>query len=57
VANKLLTPPLVPDTPMTLDALKAQAYDCLVQIERWQAKLRAANEAIANYKPEKDTNA
>jgi hypothetical protein len=38
--------PLLP----TLDALKARAYDCVVQIESWQAKLRAINSAIANYK-------
>jgi hypothetical protein len=42
MANELLTPP-------TLDALKARAYDCLVQIEVWHARLRAANEAIQKY--------
>jgi hypothetical protein len=43
MANELLT------SPMTLDALKARAYDCLVQIEVWQVRLRAANEAIQRY--------
>lgn len=37
---------------MTLEQLKAEAYDCLVQIEQWQAKLREANQKIANWKPE-----
>lgn len=36
----------------TLESLKAQAFDCLVQIEAWQKKLKETNEAIANYKLE-----
>ena len=34
---------------MELDQLKAHAYDCLAQIEAWQAKLKQANEGIADY--------
>ena len=38
-----------------LEQLKAEAYDCLVQVEAWQKKLKEANQAIADYKePEKD---
>ncbi len=29
-----------------LEKLKAEAYDCLVQIEQWQAKLRQVNDKI-----------
>lgn len=36
----------------TLESLKAQAFDCLVQIEAWQKNLKAVNESIANYKIE-----
>lgn len=34
----------------TLEFLKAQAFDCLVQIEAWQKNLKAVNAEIANYK-------
>lgn len=36
---------------MTLEQLKAEAYDCISQIELWQAKLREKNQQIANWKP------
>jgi len=36
----------------TLESLKAQAFDCLVQIEAWQKKLKEVNEAITNFKLE-----
>ncbi len=35
-----------------MDKLKAQAYDCLAQIELWQQKLKETNEAIKNFKEE-----
>jgi hypothetical protein len=31
---------------MSIEQLKAQAYDALVQIEQWQAKLRDINQQI-----------
>lgn len=31
----------------TLEQLKAEAYDCLVQVESWQLKLREVNTKIA----------
>ena len=34
---------------MKLEELKAQAYDCLVQIETLQKKLIQINQQIANY--------
>ena len=37
---------------MTLEQLKAQAYDTLAQVELWQAKLRDLNQQIVNYKVE-----
>ena len=32
----------------TLEQLKAQAYDCIAQVEFWQQKTKIANQAIAN---------
>lgn len=40
----------------TLEQLKADAYDCIVQIEQWQLKLREANQKIASYKPPEKTS-
>lgn len=34
----------------TLETLKSEAYDCLVQVEAWQAKLAEANKAIKDWK-------
>ncbi len=43
-------------TQPTLNDLKAQAFDCLVQVENWTKRLQQANQAIANYKaPESDS--
>lgn len=36
---------------MTLNDLKVQAYDCVVQIETWQLKLQEINKQIQNFKP------
>lgn len=33
----------------TLEQLKSDAYDCLVQIEVWQKKLQEANQAVSNH--------
>lgn len=33
----------------TIEELKAYAYDCIANIEYWQAKSREANQAIAEY--------
>jgi flagellar hook-associated protein FlgK len=35
---------------MTLQELKAQAYDAIAQINNWQAKLNELNQQIANFK-------
>lgn len=35
----------------TLEQLKAIAYDCLIQVQNWQAKLQQVNEQIQNYPP------
>lgn len=40
----------------TLEQLKAEAYDCLVQLEGWQNRLKEANEAVLNYKPAEDSS-
>ena len=37
---------------MELDKLKAQAYDCLAQIQSLQNTLATVNQKIANFKPE-----
>lgn len=37
---------------MTLESLKAQAYDELIQVNMWTAKLRDTEQKIANFKPE-----
>ena len=37
---------------MTLEQLKAQAYDCLVQVEQWQLKLKETNQQIAKIQQE-----
>jgi hypothetical protein len=37
---------------MTLQELKSQAYDALVQIENWQMKLKETNQQIMNWKEE-----
>jgi hypothetical protein len=37
---------------MTLEEAKAQAYDAIVQIENWQAKLRELNQLIIKLKEE-----
>lgn len=34
----------------TLEQLKAQAYDCIVQIEQWQIRLRETNQKISNFR-------
>jgi len=39
-------------TKMTLEQLKAMAYDLYVKITRTQAEARAVEQAIAEYKPE-----
>lgn len=40
---------------MTLEQLKASAYDCLANINVWNRKLEEINKQIANYKePEKE---
>lgn len=45
---------------MTLQELKSAAYDALVQVEQWQAKLRELNQQIVSFKeeefPAKDNN-
>jgi len=33
---------------MTITELKAHAYDCIAQIERWKQELQKTNENIAN---------
>ncbi len=35
------------DDELALMTLKAEAYDCLAQVEQWQLKLRQVNEKIA----------
>lgn len=35
---------------MTLNELKAKAYDCLAQIEYWNSEMQKINKAIAEYK-------
>ena len=35
------------DDELEIVKLKADAYDCLAQVEQWQAKLRQVNEKIA----------
>ncbi len=35
------------DEETAIVTLKAEAYDCLVQVEQWQAKLRHVNDKIA----------
>lgn len=37
---------------MTLEQLKSNAYDALVQVEAWQNKLKVINQEIATYKSE-----
>lgn len=37
---------------MTLEKLKSQAFDIIVQIQLLQAKLNEVNQEIVNYKPE-----
>lgn len=32
-----------------LEKLKAEAYDCLVQVENWSNKLKAVNQKIATF--------
>ena len=32
---------------MTIEQLKAHAYDCLANIEQWQKELQATNQKIA----------
>jgi hypothetical protein len=41
---------------MSLESLKAQAYDTLAQIETWQGRLRQLNQMIAqeSAKPKKE---
>lgn len=35
---------------MTIQELKAHAYDCILNIEMWQNELKATNQKIAEYK-------
>lgn len=46
------------DDELAIVTLKAEAYDCLAQVEQWQAKLRQVNEKIAALlrKPPAPTN-
>lgn len=37
---------------MTLEQLKANAYDAISQIELWQRKLQEINKQISEWKPE-----
>lgn len=39
----------------TLVELKAEAFDALVNIEKYQAKLREVNQKIASYQVEPET--
>lgn len=41
---------------MTLENLKAKAYDTLAQIEYLQIKLKELNQQIADFKPEEETD-
>lgn len=43
---------------MTVQELKAHAYDCMAEIERWQNELRATNQKIAeeSQKPKEEEN-
>lgn len=37
---------------LSLEQLKALAYDCLAQVELWQMRLKEANQRINNFKVE-----
>ena len=41
-------------TEPTLEQLKSAAYDCMVQLETWQGRLKQTNERIANFKPSEE---
>ena len=38
----------------TLETLKSEAYDCVVQVQQWTKKLKEIDLQIANFKPQEE---